>query len=68
MFALSATIQAVLFKYVAKEGVSIIEFCFVRNVWIGGFAAIQACYKHLNPFKGFPMELLRDLILRSFAG
>ena len=50
LFALSATIQGVLFKYVAKEGVSIIEFSFFRNVWIGGLATMQSCYKKQNPF------------------
>ena len=68
LFALSATIQAALFKHVAKEGVSVIEFTFMRNVWIGGIAAIQMCYKRVNPFKGFPKALIKDLIIRSFAG
>ena len=40
LFALSATVQGALFKYVAKEGVSVIEFCFFRNLWIGGLATV----------------------------
>lgn len=68
LFALSATVQASLFKSVAKDGVSVIEFCFLRNVSIGSVAAYQMCYKKMNPFRGFPKALIKDLIIRSFAG
>ena len=68
LFAFSATVQGALFKYVAKDGVSIIEFCFIRNIWIGGLASIQSCYKKINPFRGFPRNLIKDLIIRSLAG
>ena len=37
-------------------------------MWIGGFAAYQMCYKKMNPFVGFPKALIKDLIIRSFAG
>lgn len=68
LFALSATVQGAMFKYVAKEGVSVIEFSLFRNIWIGGFALIQMCYKKMNPFKDFPRSLVKDLIIRSMAG
>lgn len=68
LFAISATIQAALFKYVAKDGVSVIEFSFFRNVFIGGIASFQVCYKKTNPFVGFPKALIKDLLIRSWAG
>lgn len=68
LFALTATIQGGLFKHIAKQGVSVIEFCFFRNVFIGGLASFQSCYKKQNPFKGFPKHLVKDLIIRSLAG
>lgn len=68
LFAVSATIQAALFKYVAKDGVSVIEFSFFRNVMIGGVASFQVCYKKTNPFVGFPKSLIKDLLIRSWAG
>ncbi len=68
LFAISATTQAALFKYVAKDGVSAIEFSFFRNVVIGGVALYQMCYKKTNPFKGFPRSLIKDLLIRSWAG
>ena len=40
LMALAAVTQGAMFKYVAKEGVSVIEFSFIRNVWIGGLAGI----------------------------
>ena len=69
LFALTATTQTVLFKKAAVDNKeAVIEFCFFRNIGIGGAAAIQACYKGMNPFKGFPKELIKDLMIRSFAG
>lgn len=67
-FALCTTIQGVMFKYVAKQGVSVIEFSFFRNAWIAVVALIQACYKKLNPYKGFPKSLVKDLMVRSIVG
>ena len=57
-----------LFKYIAKDGVSVIEFSFFRNLWIGGVATIQTCYKRENPFRGFPKHLIKDLLIRSANG
>mmetsp|Transcript_31339 Transcript_31339/g.38829 ORF Transcript_31339/g.38829 Transcript_31339/m.38829 type:complete len:140 (+) Transcript_31339:361-780(+) len=68
LFALSATVQGVIFKAIAKDGVSIIEFSFLRNVWIGGLAAMQMCCQKTNPFKGFPKHLIKDLVIRSLSG
>ena len=67
-FAITGCIQGAIFKHIAKEGVSIIEYCFFRNVWIGGFAACQVCYMQMNPFKGFPRNLIKDLVIRSLNG
>jgi len=68
LFAISATIQSSMFKYVANDGVSVIEFCLLRNITIGGLAAILMCCKKENPFKGFPKALIKDLVVRSLAG
>ena len=41
LFALSATIQTVLFKYAAKDNKeAVIEFCFMRNIGIGSVACL----------------------------
>ena len=68
LFALTMTIQGVIFKYAAKDGVSIIEYSFFRNLMIGSVASIQACCKNINPFKGFPRNLIKDLVFRSLNG
>ena len=44
LFAISATAQGTMFKYIAKEGVSVIEFTLFRNIAIGAYAAIIVCY------------------------
>ena len=68
VYALSATIQGALFKYIAKDGVSIIEFFFFRHVWIGGVAALMIFYKGKNPFVGLPRSLVKDFVIRSVSG
>lgn len=68
LFALTITLQAAIFKHLNRKGVSIIEYIFVRNIWIGGVAGIQAYFKKMNPFRRFPTHLMKDLIARSFAG
>ena len=53
MFALFATIHGALFWYIAKDGVSVIEFCLFKNLLLGVLAAIQTCYKKQNPFTSY---------------
>jgi Mlc titration factor MtfA (ptsG expression regulator) len=62
------TVQGVLFKKVALEGVSILEYTLFRNVTIALFACAQLIHKDINPFKGFPKAQVKDLVMRSVAG
>ena len=68
IFAISATGQGVIFKYVAKQGVSIIEYMFFRNFCIGTIAGMQLCYSKRSPINGIPPESVKDLIVRCIAG
>ena len=67
-FAIFGVGQGVLFKIVSKQGVSIAEYMMFRNLVIFFVAGIQLCHKRLNPFKGFPNYLIKDLLIRSVAG
>ncbi len=68
LFAFAQSTQAVLFKAIAKDGVSVIEFVFSRNIFIGGSAAIIMCFIKKNPIKELPRALYWDMFFRSFVG
>ena len=67
-FAVFAVGQGVLFKVVSKQGVNIIEYMLFRNAIILLVASVQLSIKRLNPLKGFPRNLIANLLIRSIAG
>ena len=62
--------QKIIFKHIAKEDVSVIEFCFFRNCLILLVSFIYFAYKKKNPFGNFPKtaSFRIDVMIRSLAG
>ena len=68
VFAFTFTLQGVLFKYVANQGVQIVEYVFFRNFFICLTACVILRYKKINPLTGIPSSYARDVVIRSVAG
>ena len=57
-----------IFKHIAKDDVSVIEFCFFRNCLILLMSGIIFAYRKQNPFAHFPKTGRIDVIIRAMAG
>ena len=67
-WCLGVTTQGVLFKIVAKEGFSIIEFVFFRCVFTIVISVLWSFFLNINPFKNFPWEKKWVLCMRIITG
>ena len=68
LFAFTAVAQGVVFKLVAKDGVSVVDYTVFRNTFTLIIAGSQSCYKRQNPFRNFPRHVIKDIITRSVFG
>ena len=68
LFAISITVLGVLYKAVAVEGVSIIEFTFFRSVSALIIATIWNLAVCTNPFRAFPWAQKWTLFFRIISG
>ena len=68
LLAFTGVAQGAVFKTVAKDGVSVIEYTFFRHSGILIFSVIQSWWKKQNPLKNFPRKYIKDLLIRSIAG
>ena len=66
--AISLTVMSLLYKIVAVDGVSIVEFTFFRSVSAGIIACIWNATVCMNPFKQFPSDWKWTLFIRVVAG
>ena len=69
LFVLAHKGQKIIFKHIAKDDVSVIEFCFFRNCLILLIAGIIFLFRKQNPFANVVPKTGRiDVLMRSIAG
>ena len=68
IFVILSKSQKLLFKHIAADEVSVIEFCFFRSCWLLLATCLKFGCKRQNPFSGFPKGARRDMIKRSLSG
>ena len=68
LFVIAHKGQKMIFKHIAKDDVSVLEFCFFRNCLILLLTGIIFACRKQNPFAHFPKTSKIDVIIRAMAG
>ena len=68
LFVIAHKGQKMIFKHIAKDDVSVLEFCFFRNCLILLLTGIIFACRKQNPFANFPKTNKIDVIIRAMAG
>ena len=69
IFVIISKSQKALFKHIAADDVSVIEFCFFRSCWLLLATCLKFACKRQNPFSNFlPKGARRDMFVRSLSG